>query len=463
MQIQRFEVPGLAHYSYVVSSGGKAVVIDPKRDFDTYTDYAKAHDLRITHIIETHIHADFASGAPGLAQATGAECWLSGHDVGEDFVYAFPHKDFNDGDELIVGDARIVAVHTPGHTPEHLSFLLYDNAKDPKTPLAFFTGDFLFVGSLGRPDLLGEAAKERLARELYKSVHQRISHLPDNVDVYPAHGAGSMCGAGMSDRPSSTLGAERQLNPYFQLKNEDEFVHKILTTVPEFPDYYRRMKRVNSSGAAPMSKLPGDRAISVAEFKSAISDKDAVLLDIRRAETFGESHIPGALNVGGGNSLSMWAAWVLPYDKPIYIVEEDGNTDHASAVRSLIRVGLDEAAGYLDGGMKAWTAAGNPTASIPQITVQELSQKKPEMLLDVRNDNEWKTMHIAGAEHVSASELSKRLGELPCDKEINVMCAGGYRSSLSTSILRKAGFQKVVNVIGGITAWTKQGLPVVKP
>ena len=209
MRMERIEVPGLAHYSYVVSGDGQAVVIDPKRDVDTYVGYAAKNNLRITHILETHIHADYASGARELAHVTGAEMWLSAHDTGEDFEYQFPHHAMKDGDELLIPGMRFVAVHTPGHTPEHLSFALYDTKRSQQQPLALFSGDFVFVGSLGRPDLLGEAAKQKLASSLYVSLTTRLKPYADGVEIHPAHGAGSMCGAGMSDRPQSTLGYER--------------------------------------------------------------------------------------------------------------------------------------------------------------------------------------------------------------------------------------------------------------
>lgn len=460
MQIQRIEVPGLAHFSYVVSGSGMAVVIDPKRDFDTYVDYAAAHGLKITHILETHIHADYASGALGLAEATRAELWLSAHDTGEDFEYKFKHREFKDGDELTVGCMRFQCVHTPGHTPEHISFLLYDNNRNPETPLAFFTGDFLFVGSLGRPDLLGEEAKLNLAKELHKSVHERIKHLPDGLEVYPAHGAGSMCGSGMSDRQTSTLGYERATNPFFKLKDQKEFVDTILGSVPPFPDYYKRMKRVNSDGAPRMDQMPGKKALSPQQLKDAVA-KDAVVLDVRRPEAFGGAHVPNAINIGAGTSLSTWAAWVLPYDKPIYIVDEDGSSQDTVA-RSLIRVGLDQVAGYLKGGMKTWLEAGFEQGHIQQISVDELQAKKDALLLDVRGDGEWKGGHIATAKHIMAGDLPKKIDSLPRDKEINIICGSGYRSSISTSILRKAGFEKVVNVVGGMTAWNKRGLPTVR-
>lgn len=462
MKIQRFEVPGLAHYSYLLSSEGKAVVIDPKRDIDTYTDFAAQADLAITHILETHIHADYASGARELAQATGAEVWVSGHDQAEDFQYQFLHHDFRDGESLEVGGMRIVAMWTPGHTPEHLSFLLYEKAGN-SPPMALFSGDFVFVGSLGRPDLLGEAAKQKLAGQLYESVHAKIKSLPDGVEVYPAHGAGSMCGAGMGERPQTTLGYERAMNRYFNIAAKPDFTNEILATVPEFPEYYKRMKRVNSEGPALLGGIPGREEIPLAEFKGLIADPSAVVIDLRRQEAFGGGHIPGSFNIGGDNSLATWASWVVPYDRPIYLVGEENVEYHAR--RALIRVGLDDVRGYLKGGFKSWLLAGLPVAHVPQISTGELHDrvgKNGAVVLDVRSPGEWKGGHIAAAKHIPAGALPGRASELPKDKPIYIICGSGYRSSLSTSVLRRAGFENVTNVMGGMTAWTRAKLPVTK-
>src|ERR1700675_3313743 len=254
MKLQRFEVPGLAHYSYLLACGGQAVIVDPKRDVDTYVAAAAAGGLRITHVLETHIHADYCSGALELAGRTGAELWLSGHDQGEDFQYAFAHHEFRDGEELKFGNVRMVALHTPGHTPEHISFLVHD-AQRGDYPMALLSGDFLFVGSLGRPDLLGEAAKQKLAGQLYDSLHKGLEKLPDGVEINPAHGAGSMCGSGMSERPQSTLGYERACNFFFREQGREEFIESILKSVPPFPDYYRRMKKVNSEGPRVLGEM----------------------------------------------------------------------------------------------------------------------------------------------------------------------------------------------------------------
>ena len=461
MRIERFEVPGLAHYSYMIISSGCAAVVDPRRDIDIYVDYAAARDLKITHVLETHIHADYASGASELAQDTGAEAWLSGHDQGEDFQYRFPHRDFRDGEELDLGEARIVAMHTPGHTPEHLSFLVYEQGR--AHPLALLSGDFVFVGSLGRPDLLGEAAKHRLAAELYQSVHERLKHLPDGVQILPAHGAGSLCGAGMGERPFTTLGYERASNLFFGMRSREEFIDHILRTVPPFPEYYKRMKRVNSEGAPRLGGIPDGGALAPEDFEALIERKNAVVIDLRRPEAFGGAHIPGAFSIGGDQNLSMWAAWVVPYDTSILLVGEE-NSDCEPARRSLIRVGLDEIRGYLRGGMRSWILDGYPQEHVPQVSVYELAEKMragAAWVLDVRSMGEWKSAHIQGATHIMAGELPQKLDRVPRDRDLYIICGSGYRSSVASSILRRAGCAGVSNVVGGMTAWTRAGLPVV--
>lgn len=460
MRIERFEVPGLSHYSYVVSSGGQGVVIDPKRDVDTYITYAAANNLKLTHILETHIHADYASGARELAHQTGAEMWLSAHDTGEDFEYQFPHHEMKDGDELRIAEMRFVALHTPGHTPEHLSFALYDTKRSQEQPLAIFSGDFVFVGSLGRPDLLGEAAKQKLAESLFTSVTQKLQPYADGVEVFPAHGAGSMCGAGMSDRPQTTLGYERLCNAFFLQRDQKAFVQQILGSVPPFPDYYRRMKKVNSQGPQLLEGIPGGRALSVAEVQTQMQ-AGAVVLDLRRPEAFGGAHIPGAINIGAGNSLSTWASWMLPYDTPIVLVG-DASTDYEQARRSLIRVGLDDVVGHLNGGMTAWLEAGMDQAHLPQASVEEVHQKSFPYVLDVRGDGEWNGGHIPNAQHLMAGDVPKHMGQLDKSRELYVICGSGYRSSVVTSYLKKHGFDAVVNVAGGMTAWNRRKLPVTQ-
>jgi hydroxyacylglutathione hydrolase len=464
MKLKRFEVPGLSHYSYVLGSNGYAVVIDPKRDCDAYLSYAAENGLRISHVLETHIHADYASGALQLAKSAGAELWLSAHDQGEQYEYRLQHHEFRDGEELEIGDLRIVAMHTPGHTPEHLSFLVYEKSRCGQ-PMGLFSGDFIFVGSLGRPDLLGSDEKHKLAAALFESVHTKIAGLPDGVELHPAHGAGSLCGSGMAERPQSTLGYERFCNVFMTDREKDDFVGAVLETVPEFPDYYPRMKSINSSGPPLLDGIPGDHPLTPAQFREQLKSRSAVVIDVRRPEAFGGAHIPGSLNIGAGQNLSMWAGWIVPPDHPILLVGDAGVTME-EVRRSLIRVGLDDILGFLKGGMSAWIEAGLEQAHIPQISVTELAERldtnRQETVLDVRSPGEWKGGHIRGALHIPGGDLPKHLDRVPQQGPVNVICGSGYRSSLATSVLKRAGHQNVVNVVGGMNAWNAQKLPTVK-
>ena len=359
MKIKQFEVPGLAQYSYVLSSEGEAIVIDPMRDFDRYTEYAAEQGVNIKYVTETHIHADFASGALALAEAVDAELALSSFDQ-EPYRYSMEHHALRDGDVLRIGNLRLAALHTPGHTPEHLSFVLFDEERDASQPLALFSGDFLFVGSLGRPDLLGEKAKQELAHDLYRSLHERIASLPDGVQVYPGHGAGSLCGAGMSERAESTLGYERLSQPLVKLE-EEAFVREILASVPPMPSYYARMKELNSEGASSVADLPGNAALTPARVAALLSDQSVTVVDLRRPEAFGGAHIPAALNIGAGQNLSLWAGWMLAPEQRLILVNDKG--DDEDSRRSLARVGLSILKGlcrrgWLRGWMRGWISAG---------------------------------------------------------------------------------------------------------
>jgi hydroxyacylglutathione hydrolase len=465
MLFERFEDKGLSQYSYAVGCvrAGVVAVIDPRRDVDIYLDFSAATKARITHVLETHIHADFASGARELAARAGAQYLPSGHDRGEIYEIRVPHEDLRDGDAIELGSVRLVARHTPGHTPEHLSFLVYDTVRARDVPQSFLTGDFLFVGSLGRPDLLGEEAKLALAHQLFDSVRQRISDLPDGVEVHPGHGAGSMCGAGMSERPMSTLGFERIANPYLDPRlSREEFVHRILSSAPPFPPYYKRMKALNASGPPILNGLPGLEPIPATRFRE-FAGHGHVVVDLRDQIPFGEGHIPGAFGIGAGQSLSTWASWVVPYDTPILLVAGEPQTI-PGAIRSLIRVGLDSIVGYLDGGMTSWTGAGFPVTSLPQITPQGLRERlardRAPTVVDVRSDAEFTGGHIDGALHIMGGDLPDRVDELRDRGTIAITCGSGYRSTVAASVLERAGFTNVINLTGGMTAWVRQGLPV---
>src|SRR5579875_421477 len=460
MKIKQFEIPGLSQYSYVVSSGNEAIVIDPIRDFDRYLHYAAEQDLSIRYVTETHIHADFASGAKPLAVAAGAELMLSGHDQGEHYRYSMNKTELHDGDVLQVGEVHLMALHTPGHTPEHLSFVLFEDERSSSEPVALFSGDFLFVGSLGRPDLLGEDEKQKLAQELYRSLHDRIAALPDGVIVYPGHGAGSLCGAGMSARPESSLGYERATQALFKL-DETAFTREILASVPPMPSYYPRMKSLNAEGAVDFRSLPELDAMTPAELKQQIQAGPLTLLDLRRPEAFGGAHIPGAVNIGAGQNLSLWAGWMLDPETPVVLLS--GASELDAAHRSLLRVGLDRQTGYLREGVPAWIDAGLPLARTTQLSTEEVSEERTDaVVVDVRSDTEWQGGHIAQARHIMLGDLPQHALDLPSDRPIITVCGSGYRSSIAASLLQRDGRNNVSSMDGGMTAWHAQDLPTEK-
>src|ERR1044072_697079 len=326
--LERLEDRGLAQSSDAGGdeAAGKVGIVDPRRDVDVYVDWAAARGLAITDVLETHIHADFASGARELALRTGATLRLSAYDEDERYEVLHAHALLRDGDSVQLGGVRLQALHTPGHTPEHLTFLVYDESREASVPTAALTGDFLFVGALGRPDLLGEEAKHALARTLFKSVREKLAGLPDAMEVYPGHGAGSMCGAGMSSRPFSTLGAERLSNPYLDpALSEQAFVERLLAAAPPFPPYYLRMKELTSDGPPLIGHLPGGlpglAALPLEPCRELADDGTHVVIDLRDQLAFGAGHVPGALGLGiEGGSLSRWAGWLVPYDRPLLLV-----------------------------------------------------------------------------------------------------------------------------------------------
>jgi hydroxyacylglutathione hydrolase len=460
VKIERFEIPSLAQYSYVVSAEGKAIVIDPIRDIDRYLEYSSQWNLKITHVVETHIHADFASGATALVAATGAELGVSAYDDGQHFSYSMPHRALRDGDFIDVGTVTIRPLHTPGHTPEHLSFAVFDRDRSKTIPVALLSGDFLFVGSLGRPDLLGEAEKQGLAHELYKSLHDRIASLPDGVELYPGHGAGSLCGAGMSERGESTLGYERATNPLFAL-SEENFVTEILRTVPPMPDYYPRMKELNAKGAPALKEIPGAKGLTVPALKALLPNNQVTVLDLRRPEAFGGAHIEGSVNIGAGQNLSLWAGWLLDPSKPIVLIADKG--DDESSRRSLVRVGLDNISGFLTKGIQCWIDAGEAFSRITQLSTKEVEMgSAKDLVLDVRGDQEWTDGHIEGAQHLMLGDLTKQLASLPRERPITTVCGSGYRSSIAASLLKQRSFSQVSSMDGGMAAWHHQKLPTVR-
>lgn len=449
---------GVAHLSYLIgdSKTGKAAVIDPRRDVDVYLDLARKRKISITHIIETHIHADFVSGTRELIARVGsAKAFLSTEGKAR---YGFPHERLRDRDTINLGRVILTARHTPGHTPEHMSFLAAEENR-PKQPFAVFSGDCLFSDSVGRPDLLGEDETETLARQLYKSLHDVFLKLPDDVRVHAAHGAGSPCGANIGDRLVSTIGYERVNNRALRFRDRKKFLNFVLSTSPPEPIYYPRMKKINAKGPPVLGSLPPCPSLPPKEFQAAFA-KGGQLLDNRHMLAFGGGHIAGALNLGPKPELSIWAGWMLSPTKPIFLVLGD-DEDLPRVQSELIRVGFTNFGGYLLGGMEAWSNAALPFERLTQITVHQVKDRSDQVqVIDVRSPKEWEDGHVPGAQYMFLPELEKKSAELDRKKPVAVYCDSGYRASIGASLLKKRRFQDVRNVAGSWKAWKAAGYKV---
>jgi len=465
---QRF-VPGLAIASYMVGDEKtkEVVVIDPTRDVDPYVDTAKAEGLHITHVLETHVHADYVSGSAELKARLGGKPQVvcSGMGGGE---WTPPYADVvaKDGDEVKLGGIRLRAMHTPGHTPEHVAWVLYDDSRSKDTPWLAFTGDFVFVGDVGRPDLLGSEQQKELAHRLYHSVFQRLPSLPDFTEIFPGHGAGSLCGKAIGSRRSSTLGFERRFNPSLQSADEAQWTQNLLKDMPLAPPYFRRMKQVNSKGPAILGhEFPGQKRFTAKEIHARLCEH-CLVVDVRPKEAFAAAHVPGSINIPLGPNLPSWAGWVLPYDKHLAIVA-GSPSEVPEVVTHLLRVGLDDIPGYMEDGIEGWENHGFPLSKLETISAQELAMRMKSggaerpLVLDVRTSGEWNGGHIDGAMHVHGGVLKDRLADIPKDRPVAVICGTGYRGSIAASFLKSHGYEQVANVLGGMSAWRGAELPTV--
>ena len=453
------QTEGIAELSYLLGDDdeGVAAIFDPRADVDVYVDMARDAGVAITHIFETHIHADLVSGSRELcARVESAKIYNSSEGSAE---YGFDREKVKDRDRFEFGEVLLTARHTPGHTPEHLSYLLAD-VDHPDEPWGILTGDSLFVSSAGRPDLLGEKHTQQLAEQQFHTLRDFYLKMPDHVMIYPNHGAGSPCGADIGARMSSTIGYERKFNKFLQFADAKTFTDFAIKTAPPVPHYYPVMKRVNAQGPEILGNLPRVPALPPKAFRNAIEKKAGVLVDTRMMLAFGGGHIPGALNIGGSPILSIWAGWMLDPNDPILLVLESDD-DLEDVVRLFVRTGYTKFAGYLTGGMKAWDAAGFPLERIGQMSVHELNERKASLqVIDVRSPGEWKKGHVPGAHHIFVPELRKRMNELDRNKPTAVYCGSGYRASIATSILKTAGFNELWNVPGSWEAWKKAKLPI---
>lgn len=471
MLLKRFFETKLAQTSYLIGchATGEAIVIDPNRDVEQYVKAAAADGLRITHVTETHIHADFVSGSRELAAKTGATLFLS--DEGDaDWKYAFAKEAgatlVKDGDRIKVGNVLIDVIHTPGHTPEHICFLVTDSAGATE-PIGLVSGDFIFVGDVGRPDLLEKAANikgtmEVGARALYASL-QKVASLPDWLQLWPGHGAGSSCGKGISAIPHSTLGYERRFNWAFLAKTETEFVATVLAGQPEPPKYFAEMKRVNKVGPRILDGFNRPAQLQADALEAKLREH-ALVVDSRKAAAYAVGHVPGTISIPLNASFTTWAGWFVPYDQDFYLIVDDPSSGIDTAVRDLAMIGLDKIAGYFDAGViDAWAAGERPLATLPHVTVQDLKESMAHnavTVLDVRNQNELPGGRIKGAQHITLGYLTDHLADIPRDKPIVLHCEGGGRSSIGASVLKAHGIDNVINLTGGMGAWRKAGLPV---
>lgn len=455
---ERIQTEGIAELSYVVGddSTGVAAVVDPTPDVEKYVTLAREKAVSITHIFETHIHADLLSGARELCARVGSAKIFLSHEGGA--RYGFNHEKVNDGDRFEFGRLALTARHTPGHTPEHMSYLLAEK-EHVETPWGVLTGDSLFVNSAGRPDLLGDKT-DKLAEQLFHTLRDFYLGLPDGVLIYPGHGAGSPCGADIGERLESSIGYERKFNRFLQFQDLQDFKAYARRTAPPVPTYYPRMKKVNAKGPDILGGLPKIPALPPKIFKQAVEETVGGLIDTRSMFGFGSGHIAGALNIGGSPMLSIWAGWLLDPEQPaLLVLEEDSDVD--KVLKLFLRTGYTKFAGYLAGGMEAWVNAGFELAEIGQKTVHEIRKAKGRIqVVDVRSPSEWDEGHVPGAVHMFLPELREKSRRLAKRKPVAVYCDSGYRASIGASILKQEGFAEVSNVPGSWQAWRKAKFPI---
>ncbi len=448
MHFRQFYIGCLAHASYLIGDGGEAVVVDPSRDIQMYLDEAEAHGLTITWILETHLHADFVSGHRELAARTGATIGIGAHAEA-----AYPHRALREGDEIRVGGVTLEVIETPGHTPESLSFLIREEAREGP-PWGVLTGDTLFVGDVGRVDILSSRLPVvELAGLMYDSLFQKLLALPDETRVYPAHGAGSLCGRNMGKDTWSTIGRERAMNAALQPRSRADFITDVTRDVPETPRYYLHSRDLNKAGPSLDAERPMPPLLTPVE-AAALARGGALIVDTRSAEAFAESHPAGAIHVSLDGQFASWVGTVVRPDQDIVLVADGGRIEEA--VVRLARVGYERVVGVLDGDMERWRSEGHPTGAVHRLPPESWVDGG-RRVLDVRRAREWTDFHLDGATHIPLAELPERLAELDRGAEWVVVCAGGYRSGIAVSLLQRAGFGAVANGVGGMDAWRKAG------
>ena len=444
----------IAHSSYMLAGKQTCAVIDPRRDVDIYINEARELGVTITHILETHLHADFVSGHMDLAARTGARIYAprSGH-------CKFEHVAVSEGDSIDIEDMRLDVVETPGHTPEHIVYTVTDKSR-AASPIGAFVGDVLFVGDVGRPDLFPDIASD-LAGKLFDSLHAKLLTLPDYCEIYPAHGAGSLCGRSMGAKWTSTIGYERRFNASLQIKNKAEFVRSLTSNMPPAPDHFSRCSDINRNGPTLLSGLPVMEELKPADFINRMRNQSSLVLDVRNYAAFAGFHIPGAWHLDLKGNFPTFAGWIMPADQDILLVA-DGYQEATSARLWMHRVGLEQIVAYLNGGVAGWANDGYQIDHVHLISTENLYKRisdgtEPLVMVDVRTPLEYADTHIEGSVNIPAPELRFRYKELRQDEPVYLICSTGHRSSLSSSILKQHGFKEVYNVAGGMTGYSAAG------
>lgn len=453
MLIKHYFINKIAHSSYILAGSDVCAVIDPQRDIDIYIEEARALGVEITHILQTHLHADFVSGQLDLAEKTGAKIY-----VAKSAKCTFNHVELSEGDTIEIEDIVIKVLETPGHTPEHLCYVVTDTTRG-EDPVCAFVGDTLFVGDVGRPDLFPDMAEE-LAGKLYHSLFDKILKLPDFCEVLPAHGAGSLCGRAMGAKWRSTIGYERKYNAALQIKNKAEFIKSLTEDMPPAPDHFSRCSNINRKGAVLISQLPRMKELNAETFKEMIEKENIAVVDTRSYLAFGSQHIHGSWSLDYNGNLPTFAGWVLPLDKDLLVVSESFREAKETNVW-LRRVGQDRVVGYLDGGIAGWVTKGYKTNYVTQISAEGLHEmvtgSEKFVLIDVRTPFEFDDGHIEGAINIPVADLRERHTELNKKDAIIMICSSGNRSSLGVSILSQHDFENLHNVAGGMTGYSAAG------
>ncbi len=455
MKLYTVKSEGLAHNSYFLSDNGEAAVIDPRRDCQVYTRLAQKECVKIRYILETHRNEDYVIGSLELKGLANGEICHS-----KELPFKYGDHNLKDGETLNIGKLKIKALHTPGHTDESLCYVVSDPEKN-SAALLVFTGDTLFVGSVGRTDLYGKEAQPKQAEKLYSSINEKLLPLGSHVLVYPAHGAGSVCGNDISAQAFSTIGYERKTNPFLNLGKE-AFIERVLGQEFLVPPYFKKMEVYNQNGAPLLRGLPPPKPLSIAEFEAEMHETDTVIVDARLPYAFAGSHIPGSLSLWLGGT-AVYPGWVLDYDKRVlFVLERPSDIWKVSA--HFWRLGFDNIYGFLCQGIGEWQEQGKPISRLGTLSAAELNERLNRfVVLDVREPSEWKKEGtIKGAEKVFFGHLREKADSLERNRRFAVTCSVGNRGSTAASILKQKGFIEVYNVLGGMAAWTSLGYPVKK-